>query len=69
MKKNRRQNIRITVSPWVANWCRSQMRAGMILSRIIEKAIINYYGLEPPNIKEIKEKIERSKNRRHISEE
>jgi len=49
--------IEIEVKSWLYNWLKAQERGGFNISRQIVRALINYYHLSPPNIKEIEAKI------------
>ena len=60
MKRNRK-GVTITVSRWLYNWLEAQKRGGIVISRMIERAIIEQYGLSPPDIKAIEKKIREAK--------
>ena len=52
-----KQTVSISVDDWLYNWMRGQKQGGYNLSRLIVRAVINYYHLAPPDIEEIERKI------------
>lgn len=52
-----RKNVCVTVSPWLRDWITAQKNAELVVSRIVERALVNFYNLTPPNTGKIKKEI------------
>ena len=56
----KRKSLNVSLSNWLHEWCIQQKQGGIVISRIIEKALIKQYHLAPPDIEGIKKRIEKN---------